>query len=157
MPDAIREWLTGPDPRRVVTAEDVRRMLGQFAPLCGPAPRNSGIRGLPPGFPLEQALRDLLSERSNMLTSELDEQGLQVAMLERAGSPLVVRVEEVTICSPFPPHQPHLGRCGAHFVGLNARQLPWQYEGRPAVEHLRDHWQRCCAAIGERIGITRPR
>src|SRR5690606_6259691 len=111
MPAAIRQWLDGPDPRRCVIAEDTRRMFGRFSTCCGAEPRNSGIRGLPSGFALEQALRDVLSETLEPLTSELDEQGMQVAMVERAGPPLVVRVDEVTICSPFPSHVRHLGRC----------------------------------------------
>lgn len=50
--------------------------------------------------------------------------------------------EDVTVCSPFHPHLPHLGRCGAHFVGLNARHLPWAYFDRPADAWLAEHWAR---------------
>jgi hypothetical protein len=154
MPPAVRQWLDGDDPRRFVIAEDVRRCLGRFADLCGPEPRNSGIRGLPAGFDLGDALRRILAEHPCVLASELDEQGLQVALASRDGPPLVVTVDDVTICSPFPPHRPGLGRCGAHFVGLNAKQLPWSLEGRPAVDHLREHWRRHRPALYERVGIA---
>jgi hypothetical protein len=158
-PPAIRQWLAGDRESAFVLAEDVRRMLGAFSDLCGPEPRNSGIRGLPPGFDLGAALADVLAEHPVELSSELDEQGLQVAVVTRSGRSLVgetgrddgrengqgedveagvgiVRVDEVTICSPFPPHVPQLGRCGAHFVGLNARKLGFDYYGE-AAERVR--------------------
>jgi hypothetical protein len=141
MPAAIRAWLEDPKPSFAI-AEDVRPCFGQFAPLCGPEPRNSGIRGLPPGYDLGRALEGLLEEQGVVMSSELDEQGLQVAVLSRSGRVRTVRVDEVTICSPFPPHLPHLGRCGAHFVGLNARRLPWSYLGRPASELVVEGWER---------------
>jgi hypothetical protein len=53
----------------------------------------------------------------------------------------VVTLDEVTICSPFHPHLPHLGRCGAHFVGINVRRIPWSYYGPPATEVRLKHWQ----------------
>jgi hypothetical protein len=139
MPEAMAAWIDDPDGRALL-AEDVRPCFGQFTNLCGPEPRNSGIRGLPARFPLEDALRDVLDDHPVTLASELDEQGLQVAALERRADPLVVDTRDVTICSPFAPHQRHLGRCGAHFVGLNAKSLSWSYEGRPAVAYIREHW-----------------
>ncbi len=154
MPAAIRRWLADEGPRRCVIAADVRPYFGKFAPWCGPEPRNSGIRGLPAGFDLEGAVRQLLAECPCVLNSEVDEQGLQVAVTEREGSPYVVTVEEVSICSPFPPHLPHLGRCGAHFVGLNARQLPWSLHDRPASDYIREHWQRQRGALYDRVGIV---
>jgi hypothetical protein len=154
MPEAIRRWLDDDDPCRCVIAEDVRPCFGQFARLCGPEPRNSGIRGLPPGFDLEGMLRQLLAEQPCRLVSELDEQGLQVAALSRAVAPWVVTADEVTICSPFPPHRPELGRCGAHFVGRNAKSLPWSLEGRPAVDWIDEHWRRYREMLYEKVGIT---
>jgi hypothetical protein len=82
----------------------------------------------------------------------LDEQGLQTAVLQRH-DPFVVNNTEVSICSPFPPHVRSLGRCGAHFVGLNAKSLPWKYEGRPAVEYIREHWTARLPMIREKIEI----
>jgi hypothetical protein len=150
MPDAVRAWLeTG---EGCVIAEDVRPCFGQFAPVLGPEPRNSGIRGIPPGFDLEAMLRVVLDDYPVTLTTELDEQGLQVAALARAGDPRVVRVSEVTICSPFPPHIPGVGTCGVHCVGLNSKHLPWSYEGRPAVEHIREHWRKLRPGIYDRVG-----
>ncbi|HEY8431795.1 MAG TPA: hypothetical protein VIL20_25625, partial [Sandaracinaceae bacterium] len=134
-----------------VIAEDVRRCFGRFDALCGPKPRNSGIRGTPPGFDLETALRRTLGSVDGTLRSELDEQGLQVAALTRTAPTHVVRTSEVSICSPFPPHQPALGRAGAHFVGLNARSLGWTYEGRPAELLVRAHFERLLPAVEARV------
>lgn len=152
LPDPLREWLRA--PADCLVAEDVRLGFGQFADHCGPEPRNSGIRGVPATFDIGEALLDVLRSRSVVLSSELDEQGLQVAALTRRGAASVVRVEDVSICSPFPPHIPELGRCGAHFVGLNSRSLPWAFEGRPAVEHIREHWRRRRDTVYERVGIA---
>jgi hypothetical protein len=154
-PNAVREWLAGDDPLAVL-AEDERRMLGQFSDLCGPEPRNSGIRGLPPGFDLGRALRTVLQEHPAVMASELDEQGLQVAALTRSLDTRIVTTREVTICSPFPPHQPRLGTCGAHFVGLNARQLPWDYDGRPAADCIRQHWLGHRARIQALVAAASP-
>jgi hypothetical protein len=151
MPEAIQRWLTDGDAETCVVAEDVVAYFGQFADFCGPEPRNGGIRGLPPGFDLEAALCRILDEHPVQLTSELDEQGLQTAAISRSGRSLVVTVEEVTICSPFPPHLPYLGRCGAHFCGLNAKQLPWSLEGRPAVEYIEEHWLRLRGTVYEKV------
>jgi hypothetical protein len=105
MPEALRAWLQGGD--RCLIAEGVRLGFGQFPDLCGPEPRNSGIRGLPPGFDLGDALAGVLARPPTKLRSELDEQGLQVAAISRPRPPLVVRVDEVTVCSPFHAHVPN--------------------------------------------------
>ena len=65
-------------------------------------------------------------------------------------------LDEVTICSPFWPHLPHLGRCGAHFVGTNARHIPWNYYDRPADEVIAEHWARHRDALYEKTGAPRP-
>lgn len=128
MPAAFRQWLDVSQTAACLLAEDVAPCFGQFAPLCGPEPRNTGIRGLPPGFDLAAALRQTLRRCPGIrLAGEVDEQGLQVAALSCNRPLFVVRTDEVTICSPFPPHVARLGRCGVHFVGLNMR--------RPRLEH----------------------
>lgn len=149
LPDSIAAWLEErPTSPRCLLAEDVKACFGQFAALCPPEPRNAGIRGLPPGFDLGQVLREVLEEREReaggplALSSELDEQGLQTAALSRACPPVVVRLGEVSICSPFYPHRPEAGCCGAHFVGLNARHIAWDYYDRPADTWMSEHWQR---------------
>ena len=143
MPAAIRRWLNNyQDNQTCVFAEDVKTCFGKFAGLCGPEPRNSGIRGLPPGFDFERSLKIVLQENPVKLTSELDEQGLQCAAVSLKTQPFTVTVKEVTICSPFAPHMNYLGTCGAHFVGLNARQLPWAFEGHSASELTRGNWSR---------------
>lgn len=88
------------------------------------------------------------------LDSELDEQGLQVAAVSVFGPPEVVSIEDVTICSPFPPHRRELGRCGAHFCGLNARRFPWQLKGRYAEDWIDEHWRSQLPTIRQRIATT---
>jgi len=154
LPPAIREWLARDDARLI--AEDVAMGHGRFAALAGPEPRNSGIRGTPAGFDLAGAIAAVLAEQPARLDSELDEQGLQVAALMRDAAPLVVREAEVSICSPFPPHCPALGRCGAHFVGLNARGFDWDFYGRPAIDVRLDHWRAHRAELYRRVGLAAP-
>jgi hypothetical protein len=150
LPAAMRNWLQ--TPGSFLFAEDVQPCFGQFSVMCGRAARNSGIRGLPPGFDLGQAMLEVLNQNGITLCSELDEQGLQTAVLKRH-DPFVVSTDEVSICSPFPPHMRNLGRCGAHFVGLNAKSLPWEYEGRPGVEYIREHWAAHLPMIRKKIPI----
>lgn len=150
MPQALSTWLRSERPSFVIAA-DVRPAFGQFASLCGPEPRNSGIRGLPPGFDLAGAMASLLDETGARLETELDEQGAQVATLLRSGPVHVVRTSEVTICSPFHPHQPGLGACGAHFVGLNTRRLGWKYDGVPAEQMVVEHWLRHRDELARRV------
>jgi hypothetical protein len=151
VPSAIRDWLGG--HTQFVLAEDVRACFGRFAALCGARPLNSGVRGLPPGFDLEAALQRVLATCPGTLHRELDEQGLQVAALLASGSTGIIALDEVTICSPFPPHQPHLGRAGAHFVGLNTRRLGFQFEGRDAEVVRAEHWDVHAAEIARRVGL----
>ncbi|HEV7587163.1 MAG TPA: hypothetical protein VGO40_03440 [Longimicrobium sp.] len=155
MPDSIRGWLAAGEPERCLIAADVCPALGAFARLAGPEPRNAGIRGVPAGFDLAEEMRAVLAENPVAMRSELDEQGLQVAAVGRRAPPVVVPVDEVSICSPFPPHLPGPGRAGAHFVGLNEHRLPWDYYGRPAVECIREHWERLKPEVYARVGITR--
>jgi ribosomal protein S18 acetylase RimI-like enzyme len=153
MPTAIADWLARGDERALVIAEDVRPCFGRFADACGDAPRNTGIRGMPPGFELGTALAGILAERGvEDLVSELDEQGMQVAAFYRAGPVHVVSVREVAICSPFWPHRPELGSHGAHFVGLNARRLPWTWYGRPAAACTAAHFDGHLPALYRAIG-----
>ncbi len=152
MPEAIGAWLSGEDGRACILAEDVAPAFGQFAPLCGAAPRNTGIRGLPPFFDLGTALRKTLAACPARLVSELDEQGLQVAALSRARPPLVVTLGEVAICSPFPPHMQGLGSCGAHFVGLNMREpRPWC--DRAALDRIGENWERYRVQLYAALGL----
>jgi hypothetical protein len=150
VPDAIRVWLRA-ESTGCVVAEDVRAGFGQFAALCGDEPRNAGIRGLPAGFSLTDSIDAVLREYPVRLVSELDEQGLQIAAAMRPGRPLVVTNHEVTICSPFPPHQPDVGSCGAHFVGLNAKALPWSSDGQPASDLIRGKWEALKPGVCARI------
>ncbi len=155
LPQALRKFLSRTDA--TLLAEDVDRCLGQFdaAPVEGAV--NSGIRGLPPGFDLLPALQSILGEarlRSERLTSELDEQGLQAAALHAASPCLRVTTEEVSICSPFWPRQPELGTCGAHFVGLNSKHIPWNYYDEPGNLVRRRHWDRHRPELYRRAGLA---
>ncbi len=146
LPPAVGEFLDRTDA--VLMAEDVDRCLGQFqdAPVVGAV--NSGIRGLPPGFALLPALLPWLTGK--VLRSELDEQGLQAAALQPS---LRVRTDEVTICSPFWPRNPELGSCGAHFVGLNSKNIPWNYYDEPGDLVRRRHWDRHRPELYRRAGL----
>ncbi len=147
MPEGMRAWLD--DPRGCLLAEDVRPALGQFGPIVGELARNTGIRGLPPGFDLEAALGAVLRRHPLRLVSELDEQGLQVAALMQDGGH-VVSLDDVAICSPFPPHAPRMGRCGAHFVGLNVkRERP--YCDRAAMTRIAAFWDARVSAIEQAV------
>ncbi|HEX6978194.1 MAG TPA: hypothetical protein VF342_02740 [Alphaproteobacteria bacterium] len=156
MPVAIAQWLESGDRNTCVLAADIKTCFGKFADLCGPEPGNTGIRGFSPGFDLAHVLERMLRDRPVRLESELDEQGLQVAALRRYARPLVVTTDEVTICSPFWPHQSHIGRCGAHFVGLNAHALPWTYYDRPATACVIEHWERHKPQLYEAVGLHYP-
>jgi hypothetical protein len=153
IPRAVEQWLSSTDPTASVIAADTTPAFGQFAELCGSEPRNSGIRGLGPALDFEAAIANLLRVHPAQLKTELDEQGLQVAALKATGDFFVVDMADVTICSPFYPHNSELGRCGAHFVGLNTRLLPWLYYGRPANEVRLQHWLDQRPALYARLGI----
>jgi len=146
LPSAMRQWLES--DRACLLAEDVDRFLGSFDALCPPGAMNAGVRGLPPGEDLREPLRHVINEvtkRSSAgfrLTDEIEEQGLQAAAVCHLRSPLLVSKEEVSICSPFWPRSPELGTCGAHFVGINAAHIPWEYYEIPADEWLNEHWNR---------------
>jgi hypothetical protein len=153
LPTAMLRWLASRDS--CLVGEDVRASFGQFAGLCGPDPRHLGIRGLPPELDFERAIRAVLARHPVELASELDERGLQLAAL--SASPIdVVPLEDVTICSPFWPHQPYLGRCGAHFSGLNSRSLGWSLDDYPAEMYVREHWQRCHDEVTTRVRAAGP-
>jgi hypothetical protein len=151
IPGSMRIWLEANAASLCLTAEDVRSCFGVYTRFCGAAPRNLGIRGLPPYFDLAAALETMLREIPVQLNSELDEQGLQLAALSLSAKPLAVSVDDVAICSPFPPHLPHLGRCGAHFVGLNSHRLPWSLEGREASELTRENWHRWKSEVARNV------
>ena len=152
MPEGLRCWLDDPDG--CLLAEDAMAALGQFAPMLGDLPRNTGIRGLPPGFALEAALAAVLHRHPVKLLSELDEQGLQVAALAPHGGHLV-RLVDVAICSPFPPHTQKLGRCGAHFVGINVhRERP--YCDQAVMAQIAALWDKLRPEIAARVGADRP-
>ncbi len=141
MPGALRDWLDAEEPATCLLAEDVAPAFGQFDGLCGTAPRNTGIRGLPPGYDLARALAAVLAANPVRLVSELDEQGLQIAALSRCRPVRAVSIADVAICSPFPPHARDPGRCGAHFVGLNVYRER-SYCDASAIRLIADNWER---------------
>jgi hypothetical protein len=154
LPPSMARWLAAPPgSQQCLMAEDVKACYGAFAAQCPRQPLNAGIRGLPPGYDLERALRQVIAIRSResgarcVFRSELDEQGLQAAALSLAAPLAVVNLREVSVCSPFHPHLPEPGHCGAHFVGLNARHIAWDYYGRSADDCMTEHWQRHLPAL----------
>jgi hypothetical protein len=151
LPPALLDWLASEEPEACLLAADVQPALGQFADLCNYRALNSGIRGLPPGFELETRLRDMLLKTGITLRSELDEQGLQAAVLLQSHL-FVVSTKDVSICSPFPNHQHHLGRCGVHFVGLNPKSTPWVLEGRSAHEVICERWHGYASQLAQLTG-----
>ncbi len=155
LPDAMRAWLEEAEPRCLIAA-DVTLAHGAFTALTREEPRNTGIRGLPPGYDLGAALREVLARHPVPLRSELDEQGLQVVALDLGRLAHVVSTADVSICSPFWPKTPELGRVGAHFVGLNARALPWTYYDRPATDCVIENWNRHRAELHRRVGLAEP-
>ena len=153
-PRAMKEWLASDDTGACLMGEDVASALGQFGEACNYRALNSGIRGLPPGFDMERRLRKVLDERGITLQSELDEQGLQAFVLSQTKL-FVVSTDDVSICSPFPNHQQHLGRCGAHFVGINPKRLPWLLDGRPAHDVIREFWLAHAEQLRTRVDGSR--
>jgi hypothetical protein len=159
LPDGMRRWLQSPDA--YLFAEDVDRCLGSFDSLCPPGAFNAGIRGLPPGQDLRESLAHVLAQRAAMLSSnhqpivaEIEEQGLQAAAMLRLKPLFLVKTSEVSLCSPFWPRSPELGPCGAHFVGMNAPHIPFNYYDRPADDWLAEHWRRHRPALYARAGLS---
>ena len=153
LPEAMRRWLAVDSAS--LLAEDVRCAFGQFGDELL-EPRNCGMVGLPPGFDYEVALSETLQRRPVVLSSELDEQGLQTAALNRATNCLAVPTRDVSICTPFHPGTCHFGLCGAHFIGLNARHIPWDYYGRPADKWIEDHWERSRPLLERLVAVPEP-
>ncbi|MBI3926165.1 MAG: hypothetical protein HY319_11535 [Armatimonadetes bacterium] len=153
MPATLKDWL---DQRtRCLLTEDIWACYGRFGDLCGKTAYNLGLRGMPPGFDLGVVQQGLLELRPGSLCSrEADERGLQVAALSLTGAPFGVTLQEVSLCSPFYPHQPYLGRCGSHFLGVNSSQIPWDYYGRPADVWMDEHWRRYFPVLIERVRMV---
>ncbi len=160
VPEGMRQWLRSEDAS--LFAEDVERCLGSFDAICPPGALNAGIRGLPPGTDLGAALEQVLNEAGKFsgerprLVAEIEEQGLQAAAICRLHPLFLVKTSEVSICSPFWPRSPELGTCGAHFVGMNAPHLPWDYFDRPADIWREEHWQRHRPVLYEKAGLPLP-
>jgi hypothetical protein len=160
IPDGMRQWLQSDDG--CLFAEDVDRCLGSFDVLCPPGKLNAGIRGLAPGIDLANALGSVLSEVAVLqggpvrLASEIEEQGLQAAAICRMQPLFLVQATEVSLCSPFWPRSPAFGTCGAHFVGMNAAHIPWDYYDRPADIWLEEHWRAKRPMLYQRAGISGP-
>ncbi|WP_137387765.1 hypothetical protein [Rhodoligotrophos defluvii] len=154
-PSALRAWRQAEDASTTILAEDVRPAFGQFSRFCH-APRNSGVRGLPPGLDYGRLLRALLARSGVVLRSELDEQGLQAAALMTFTRCLHVSLADVSLCSPFSPNTTGFGENGAHFIGINVKQIPWHYYGRPADDWIDEHWRRCRPALSRLVGMAPP-
>jgi hypothetical protein len=155
LPEPVVEWLESIDKNACVMAQDAQRCLGQFSEHCDSRSINSGIRCISPGLDYESLLRETLEKSGVTLRSELDEQGLQATTLAQLSLKLVSN-EDVTICSAFPMHQHHLGHCGAHFVGLNQKWLPYIIHGIHAHEANQQNWLRLKDQVVERLTALGP-
>lgn len=157
LPGGMRQWLEG--GAGALLAQDVRRCLGSFDAVCRPGAFNAGIRGLSAGQDLGELLIAAAEDARQAadgvldLTGEIEEQGWQAAAVSRLEPLFLVGTDEVSLCSPFWPLSPEPGTCGAHFVGMNAWHLPWNYYDRPADEWLTEHWQRHRPLLYERAGL----
>ncbi|HZY62968.1 MAG TPA: hypothetical protein VFE38_10605 [Edaphobacter sp.] len=160
LPEGMDEWLRSDSG--CLFAEDVDRCLGSFDALCPPGKFNAGIRGLAPGVNLEDALAIVLRKVTMQqgyrfrLVSEIEEQGLQAALICRQRPLFLVRTDEVSLCSPFWPRSPKFGTHGAHFVGMNAQHIPWNYYDRPADLWLQEHWESKRKLLYEKAGLPEP-
>jgi hypothetical protein len=101
-------------------------VFGQFDGYGPPGNRNSGIRGLPPGFNPQPVVEALLSQHERMsgaavLLTSAPRTGVTGAAMAESMTNLLEVVEEVTLWPTA------LGNCGAPFVGSNARHLDWEY------------------------------
>src|SRR3954452_22888797 len=95
LPAAMKEWLNSDQGSQCLMAADLQPALGQFSETCDQRALNSGIRGLPPRFDLGARLQSMLARSGILLQSELDEQGLQAAVLSESGL-LVIPTEDVS-------------------------------------------------------------
>jgi hypothetical protein len=129
LPDSTAQWMEESDS--LLIAEDVAAHYGNLERFCSSEPRNAGIRGLPPHFNAEERLGNILERLREPLTHDCDEQGLQVALVT-SEKHRVVPLNEVAICGYFRPHRLQPGTCGAHFVGVNSKRLPWEWQGQQA-------------------------
>lgn len=158
IPEGMRQWLQSEDG--CLFAEDVERCLGSFDSLCPSGKLNAGIRGLAPGIDLKDALDSVLRDLSLQsgkplrLTAEIEEQGLQAAAVCRMEPLFLVQTTEVSLCSPFWPRSPEFGTCGAHFVGMNAHHIPWNYYDRPADIWLEEHWRNKRDLLYQKAGFS---
>jgi hypothetical protein len=148
IPPGIQEWLAAGEG--CVGAEGNRAAFGKFASSCGEEPRDAGIRGLPPGFAYEAALRHLLDEHPGTLESGADEQGIQAAALQRLDGERLVSAREVSVSSPHASYPAALGTHGVHFAGLNAKP------SHPAPEAIHRAWDRQRAALERAVSEIAP-
>lgn len=144
IPASIHQWLN--DGNSLLIAEDVEAHYGNLARFCGPEPRNAGIRGVPLGFDAEVRLREIVARYGMQMTHDCDEQGLQVALVA-SEKHRVVSLDEVAICGYFRPHRLEFGSCGAHFVGVNSKQLPWRWEGHSGEYYVHSYWDSRRSAV----------
>lgn len=157
LPEGMRQWLCSENG--ALFAEDVERCLGSFDALCPQGKFNAGIRGLAPGINFERVLHSILRQGRRLIgaqghfVSEIEEQGLQAATICRIAPLFLVRTDEVSLCSPFWPRSPEFGTCGAHFVGMNASHIPWNYYDRPADLCLEEFWHQKRTSLYNKAGL----
>ena len=116
MPTAIRRWLQDGDNDLCVLEEDAKRCLGQFATTSAARrPSTPAYGACRPASTWRPRCGRCSNGAPSCSARSWTNRALQAAALSLRKPPLLVSVEEVTICSPFWPHHPHLGPRGAHF------------------------------------------
>lgn len=147
VPEALRDWMRDAGGRCLV-AQDA----GPGGRSADSRPLNGHLRGLPPGFDFKRAFETSL-RKGQRLTSRADEDALHVDALTSHAPPVVVGLDDVSVCSPFPPHSQSFGRCGAHFCGLDARGLGSDLDEPRVEEAVKEHFHGVRRDLYERVGI----
>jgi hypothetical protein len=155
IPPAVRGWLSDAE-NSFLLADDVRPRFGKFWAFCGGELKSARILGLPPGFDFDAAMAQILDATRGTLSSELEVNGLQVAAVTDSGQAHVVSSEDVSICSPFSPDWPHLGRFGAQFMRLEPRRVDFHHEGRPAIDVAAEHFDAHVLTVAAAVGLRQP-
>jgi len=100
---------------------------------------------------LPDSIRDWMQDGDSLLTAEdvkacygkfADFSSILPRNSSRSFRPRhrVVTLQEVSVSGYFRPHMLELGACGAHFVGVNAKHLPWTWNGRSGEEYIHEYW-----------------
>lgn len=103
---------------QMFVTEGIFRSYGQFEAVVPDNIKiNTGMYGLPPGYDLGGKVNGVL--KSGLIQKwegHLDEQGLLASVFAKDGAKMA-RLSDISVLDPRLPYG--MGKCGAHFVGLN--------------------------------------